>query len=238
MFRRILLKLTGESLSGVAGYGLNHAEIDRLCTQIKQACDLGIQLALVIGGGNILRGVSASALGMNRVVADHMGMLATIINALALKDALTRNGIPAKVMSSKGIPEIVDQFDHELADFYLCEGKVVIFAGGTGNPFFSTDSAASLRAAQIKADALFKGTKVDGVYEGDPMKDPSVKKFDSITFSEVLSRGLKVMDAAAIAMCRDNNIPIVVFNFNREGSLLKILKGEPIGTIVKEDGNG
>ncbi len=235
IYNRILLKLSGEILSGKQGYGFDREAIDIVCRQVKDVRALGIQIAVVIGGGNIFRGLASSAEGMNRVTADNMGILATIINGLALQDALEKIGVPSHIYSSRAVEELVAPFNTRRAVRYLEKGHVVIFVGGTGNPFFSTDTASSLRAAQINADVILKGTKVDGVYDGDPVKNPSAKKFDTITFNEVLSRDLKVMDATAIAMCRDNNIPIVVFNFNRQGEFLRLIKGEPVGTTVKEE---
>ena len=237
-YHRILLKLSGEALAGKQGYGFEPTALKTVCAQIAEIGRRGVQVAIVVGGGNIFRGLAASAQGMDRVTADHMGMLATIINGLALKDVLNGIGIGAQVYSARGVDEIVRPFDRDDALRHLEAGDIVVFTGGTGNPFFSTDSAASLRAAQIEADAVLKGTKVDGVYDGDPVKNPTAKKFDVITYTEVLSRGLKVMDATAIAMCRDNGIPIRVFNLTIEGELLRVINGEPVGTIVKESGNG
>jgi len=238
VYKRILLKLSGEALAGKQGYGIETDAITTVCRQIKEVHDLGVQIAVVVGGGNIFRGLSASAEDIDRTTADHMGMLATIINGLAIQDAFEKTGVDTRHLSSIPIQQAVEQFNLRKAIRYLEERSIVIFSGGTGNPYFSTDTAAALRAAQIDADIILKGTKVDGVFEGDPVKDPSVKKYDSITFSEVLRRGLRVMDATAFAMCRDNSIPIIVFNFTREGTLLRVINGEPIGTIVKEDVNG
>ncbi|HUT62658.1 MAG TPA: UMP kinase [Anaerolineae bacterium] len=237
-YKRVLLKLSGEALSGKLGYGFDSHAIDAICSQIKDVYDSGVQLAIVVGGGNIFRGLEASADGMDRVTADHMGMFATMINGLALQDALEKTGISARILSSRSVEELVEPFNRRQAIWYLENGHIVIFVGGTGNPFFSTDTAASLRAAQINADVILKGTKVDGVYEGDPVKDPSVKKFNVISFSEVLNRGLQVMDATAIAMCRENNIPVIVFNLTSAGTLYKVINGEQVGTIVKENDNG
>ena len=237
-YKRVLLKLSGEALSGKLGYGFDSHATDAISSQIKDVYDSGVQLAIVVGGGNIFRGLEASADGMDRVTADHMGMFATMINGLALQDALEKTGIPARILSSRSVEELVEPFNRRQAIWYLENGHIVIFVGGTGNPFFSTDTAASLRAAQINADVILKGTKVDGVYEGDPVKDPSVKKFNVISFSEVLNRGLQVMDATAIAMCRENNIPVIVFNLTSAGTLYKVINGEQVGTIVKENDNG
>ena len=233
-YRRILLKLSGEALSGKRGYGFDSTAIETISRQVKEVHDLGIETAVVVGGGNIFRGLEASADGMNRVTADQMGMLGTMINGLALQDSLEKTGVSVRVLSSRSVDELVEPFNRRQTLGYLEQGHIVIFVGGTGNPFFSTDTAASLRAAQIDADVILKGTKVDGVYDGDPVKDPAAKKFDTITFGEVLNLGLKVMDSTAIAMCRDNNIPVVVFNLTKEGTLLRVVNGEPLGTIVKD----
>lgn len=237
-YRRILLKLSGEALAGKRGAGLDPECIDTFCTQIRDVCDLGVQVGIVVGGGNIFRGLKASAEGMDRVHADHMGMLATVINGLALLDALEQKGVPVRLMSAIPMVEVAEPFIRARAVRHLEKGRVVIFSAGTGNPFFSTDTAASLRAVQIGADVVLKGTKVDGVYEGDPMVNPAFRKFDVISFDEVLRRGLRVMDATAIAMCRENRLPIVVFNLTREGTLRSVVNGEPVGTIVKEDEHG
>ncbi len=238
VYRRILLKLSGEALAGKRGYGLDPESIDTFCSQIAEVVASGVQVAIVVGGGNIFRGLKASANGMDRVSADQMGMLATIINGLALLDAFRRRGVEARHMSAVPVAEAAEPFIRARAVKHLEKGRVVIFSGGTGNPFFSTDTAASLRAVQVGADVILKGTKVDGVYEGDPVVNPDFRKFDTITFDEVLRRGLRVMDATSIAMCRENRIPIVVFNLTREGTLLRVVNGEHEGTIVKEDEHG
>ena len=238
LYKRVLLKLSGEALAGEQGFGIVPEAMQPICREIKKLHETGIQIALVIGGGNIFRGIKASQKGVDRVTADYMGMLATVINGLALQDALEKLDVPSRLMSSISIVELSEPFIRRRALKYLDDGQIVIFAGGTGNPYFSTDTAASLRAAQIDADIILKGTKVDGVYEGDPMKNSTLKKFDTISYNEVLERGLKVMDSTAVAMCRDNRIPIVVFNLTREGALLRVVKGEPVGTIVKEDADG
>jgi len=237
-YGRILLKLSGEALAGSRVQGFDPPTIVSVCSQIAEVCDLGVQTAIVIGGGNIFRGLKAAAEGMDRTTGDYMGMLATVINGLALRDALEKRGVPACHMSAIPMTGLAEPFNQRRAIDYLETGRPVIFSGGTGNPYFSTDSAASLRAAQINAEVLLKGTKVDGVYEGDPVLDPSVAKYDTIQFSEVLGRGLKVMDSTAIAMCRDNRIPIVVFNLTVEGNLLRVVTGETIGTLVKEEEHG
>jgi uridylate kinase len=237
-YTRILLKLSGEALSGDRGVGFDAKAIDTFCRQIVEVHDTGVQIALVVGGGNIFRGLAGAAKGMDRVTADHMGMLATVINGLALRETLVHMGLTARVVSALTIGEMTEPFNHAKAIGYLSGGQVVIFVGGTGNPFFSTDSAASLRAAQIGADVVLKGTKVDGVYDGDPVHDSNAVKFDTISFDEVLSRGLQIMDATAITMCRENSIPIIVFNMLTEGTLLRVVNGEPVGTAVKEDQHG
>jgi len=238
LYKRVLLKLSGEALAGEQGFGIVPEAMQFICQEIKKLHRTGIQIALVIGGGNIFRGIKASEKGMDRVTADYMGMLATVINGLALQDVLEKLDVSSRLMSSISIVELSEPFIRRRSLKYLDDGQIVIFAGGTGNPYFSTDTAASLRAAQINADVILKGTKVDGVYEGDPLKDHTLKKFDAISFNEVLERGLKVMDATAVAMCRDNRIPIVVFNLTQEGALLRIVNGESVGTIVKEDADG
>ncbi|MFC1693531.1 UMP kinase [Candidatus Latescibacterota bacterium] len=238
IYKRILLKLSGEALSGEQRYGFDKQVIASFCRQIKEIHEKGVQIALVVGGGNIFRGMTASGGGMKRVTADHMGMLATVINGLALQDELEKSGMTARVLSAFAIEGIVEPFNTTNAVSYLETGQIVIFVGGTGNPYFSTDTAASLRAAQINADSILKGTKVDGVFDADPVKVGTAKKFDTITFNEMLSHSLKVMDSTAIAMCRENNIPIIVFNLTREGTLLRVINGEPVGTIVKEEANG
>ncbi|MFA6472885.1 MAG: UMP kinase [Candidatus Latescibacterota bacterium] len=237
-YKRILLKLSGEALAGKQGFGIDAEAINSICSQIKEIHELGVEIGIVVGGGNIFRGLKASAKGMDRVNADYMGMLATVINGLALQDMLEKKKIITRLMSAITMVQISEPFISRRAVRHLEKGRVVIFAGGTGNPYFSTDTAAALRAVQIKADVILKGTKVDGVYEGDPVLNPAYKKFDSICFTEVLELGLAVMDATAIAMCRENKIPIVVFNITAVGNLLRVVNGEPVGTIVKEDVNG
>jgi uridylate kinase len=237
-YKRILLKLSGEALAGKQGYGIDSEAVNSICSQIKEVHDLGVEMSIVVGGGNIFRGLKASAKGMDRVNADYMGMLATIINGLALQDMLEKKKIITRLMSAITMVQLAEPFISRRAARHLEKGRVVIFAGGTGNPYFSTDTAAALRAVQVKADVILKGTKVDGVYEGDPVLNPDFKKFDTIGFNEVLELNLAVMDATAIAMCRENKIPIVVFNLTAEGNLLRVVNGEPVGTIVKEDVNG
>lgn len=232
-YRRILLKLSGEALMGEKNYGVDSQVIETVASEIKEVHDLGIEVAVVIGGGNIFRGVSASARGMDRATADYVGMLATVINSLILQDALEKLGIFTRVMSAIEMKELAEPYIRRRAVRHLEKGRVVIFASGTGNPYFTTDTAASLRAMEIHADVLLKGTKVDGVYDKDPMKDSTAKRYDELTYIEVLKRGLKVMDTTAISLCMDNNVPIVVFNIKKKGNIMKIVKGERIGTVVR-----
>jgi uridylate kinase len=231
-YRRILLKLSGEALLGDVEYGIDPAIIRRIATEIRDVNRLGVQIGVVIGGGNIFRGEGLARSGMDRVTGDHMGMLATVINALALQDALERLGVFARVLSALQIHEVCEDYIRRRAVRHLEKGRVTIFAAGTGNPFFTTDTAASLRAIEIGADVLIKATKVDGVYSADPMKDPSAVRYRSLSFEQVLAEELRVMDATAIVMCRENNLPLVVFNLNSPGDLVRIVKGEAVGTSV------
>jgi uridylate kinase len=237
-YKRVLLKLSGEALAGDQKFGIVPDAIQPICNEVQKLHSTGVQIAIVIGGGNIFRGIKSSEQGMDRVTADYMGMLGTVINSLALQDTFEKIGLTTRLMSSIPIEELSEPFIRRKAIRYLENGQIVIFAGGTGNPFFSTDTAASLRAAQIEADAIFKGTKVDGVYDSDPVTNPNAYKFDVISFNEVINRGLMVMDTTAIAMCRENGIPITVFNIGKADALLRIVNGDPEGTIVKEDENG
>jgi uridylate kinase len=233
-YRRVLLKLSGEALLGQKTFGIDRAFTDYLAREIKGIHALGVEVSAVVGGGNIFRGVSDSAQGMDRVSADHMGMLATVINALALQDALERATVYTRVLSAIEMREVAEPFIRRRAIRHLEKGRVVIFAGGTGNPYFSTDTAAALRAMEIKADIILKGTKVDGIYDADPEKDPRAQKFDRLTYFEVLQRGLRVMDTTAISLCMDNKLPIIVYDLKRKGNLKRILTGGKIGTLVKE----
>ena len=229
----MLLKLSGETLLPEgAKYGIGVNAADWIANEIKTVCDLGVSVAIVIGGGNIFRGASAEAGGMNRVRADTMGMLATVINGLALQEALERKGIKEHHLTAIHISTVAEVFVPQVAMDYWKEGSVLILTGGTGHPYFSTDTAASLRAVELGADVIFKGTKVDGVYDSDPVKNPAARRFEALTFDEVLSRQLKVMDSTSISMCRDNNIPIIVFNIFEKGNLRKAVVGEKIGTVV------
>ncbi|WP_455223113.1 UMP kinase [Kaarinaea lacus] len=233
IYKRILLKLSGEALMGDAEFGIDPKVIDRISDEIKVLTGIGVEVALVIGGGNIFRGVSLSAAGMDRATADYMGMLATVINALAIQDGLERHGMYARVMSALHINEVAEDYIRRRAIRHLEKGRVTIFAAGTGSPFFTTDSAASLRGIEINADVVLKATKVDGVYSADPMKDKNAELYSRLTYDEVLMKKLNVMDATAIALCRDYNMPVRVFNMNKEGSLMRIMLGENEGTIVE-----
>ena len=235
-YKRILLKLSGEALLGKQDYGVDPAVIKRIAGEIRQVVDMGVQVGLVIGGGNIFRGAGLAEAGMDRVTGDHMGMLATVINALALQDALEGEGVFARVMSALTIHEVCEDYIRRRAIRHLEKGRVVIFAAGTGNPFFTTDTAASLRAIEIGADVLLKATKVDGIYSADPLKDPEAELFDALSFERVLVENLKVMDATAIVMCRDNDLPLRVFNLNNAGALIRLVDGEPVGTAVANAG--
>ncbi|HEY5567853.1 MAG TPA: UMP kinase [Gammaproteobacteria bacterium] len=232
VYQRILLKLSGEALLGGQQYGIDPPVIQRVAAEIAEVAGMGVQVGLVIGGGNIFRGAGLAEAGMDRITGDHMGMLATVINALALQDALERKGAVARVMSALQIHDVCEDYIRRRAIRHLEKGRVVIFAAGTGNPFFTTDTAASLRAIEIGADVLMKATKVDGVYSADPMLDPSAKRYRALSFDQVLTQRLRVMDATAIVMCRDNNVPLVVFNLNNAGDLVRLVKGETIGTAV------
>lgn len=231
-YRRILLKLSGEALLGEMDYGIDPAMIRRVAREISEVRALGVQVGVVIGGGNIFRGAGLAEGGMDRVTGDHMGMLATVINSLALQDALERLGVYARVMSALKIHEVCEDYIRRRAIRHLEKNRVVIFAAGTGNPFFTTDTAASLRAIEIGADVLIKATKVDGIYSRDPMQHPDAEHYPSLSFERVLREDLQVMDATAIVMCRDNNLPLQVFNLNREGDLMRMMLGEPIGSQV------
>jgi uridylate kinase len=232
-YKRILLKLSGETLLPQgAKHGISMDAAEWIASEIKEVCDLGVSVAVVIGGGNIFRGGQAEAAGMNRVRADSMGMLATVLNGLALQEALERLNVPLHHLTAIEIATVAELFIPQIADNYYQKGNVLILTGGTGHPYFSTDTAASLRAAEIRTEVILKGTKVDGVYDSDPMKNPQAKRFEKLTFDEVLARQLKVMDSTSISMCRENNIPIVVFNIFEKGNLLKAVMGENIGTVV------
>ncbi len=232
VFRRILLKLSGEALIGTQGFGIDPAMAARIAGEVDEVRKLGVQIGIVVGGGNFIRGVAASESGIDRVVADQMGMLATVINGLALQDALEKLGCHTRVTTAIEIREVAEPFIRRRSVRHLEKGRVVIFAAGTGSPYFSTDTAAALRAIEIKADVILKATKVDGVYDADPQKVSEAKMFSRINYLDVLSRGLKVMDTTAISMCMDNSVPIIVFNLNVPGNLQRIILGEKIGSLV------
>ena len=232
IYKRILLKLSGEALMGEDSYGINRAVIDRIVGEIGDVVKLGVEVGVVIGGGNIFRGVAPAAAGMDRAKADYMGMLATVINALALEDAMRRAGIVSRVQSALTVDTVAEPYIRGKALRYLEEGKVVIFAAGTGNPFFTTDTAAALRGREIEADIVLKATKVDGVYTADPMKDPTATRYTDLTFNEALLKNLKVMDATALALCRDQNMKIKVFSISKAGALSRIVMGSDEGTLV------
>jgi uridylate kinase len=232
-FNRVLLKLSGEALMGDKNFGIDQKVVEYIANELKGIANFGIQLAIVIGGGNIFRGLEASAEGMERTSADYMGMLATVMNAIALQDALEKHGMPTRVQSAIEMQELAEPYIRRRAIRHLEKKRLVIFAAGTGNPYFTTDTAASLRSVEIGADIILKATKVDGVYDSDPVKNPSAKKFSEISYIDVLNKGLKVMDSTAISLCMDNNLPIIVFNLMKKNNIKKTLEGKKIGTIVK-----
>ncbi len=232
-YKRVLLKLSGEALAGEQGYGIDPQTITKIANEIKEVVECGVELAIVIGGGNIFRGLAASSKGMDRASADYMGMLATMINSLALQDALEQIGVFTRVQSAIAMQEVAEPYIRRRAIRHLEKGRVVIFGAGTGNPYFTTDTAASLRAMEIGADVILKGTKVDGVYTADPKKDPNAVKFSRLTYIDVLKKGLQVMDATSTSLCMDNNLPIIVFDVTTCGNVKKVVFGEEIGTIVK-----
>jgi uridylate kinase len=231
-YRRIVLKISGEALAGGQGYGVDPPVLERIAAEIREVLSLGVQVAVVIGGGNIFRGVAASARGMDRATADYMGMLATIINALALQDALEKAGMQTRVLSAVEMRAVAEPYIRRRAIRHLEKGRVVIFAAGTGNPFFTTDTAGALRAVEIGADAIMKATKVDGIYSADPARYPSAERLARVTYIDVLSRRLEVMDTTAISLCMDNALPIIVFDLTRSGNIKRIVLGEPVGSIV------
>jgi uridylate kinase len=233
VYKRILLKLSGEALAGQQGYGIDPDVINGIAAEIREVVKLGVEVALVIGGGNIFRGIAASSAGMDRASADYMGMLATVMNSVAMQDALEKQGVVTRVQSAIEMQAVAEPYIRRRAVRHLEKGRVVIFGAGTGNPFFTTDTAASLRAAEIGAEVILKATKVDGVYTADPAKDPTATRYETLTYLDVLKRGLQVMDSTATSLCMDNNLPIVVFDLTRPGNICKVVCGEPIGTIVK-----
>jgi uridylate kinase len=236
VYRRIVLKLSGEALAGGQGYGIDPPVLDRVGAEVRDVAALGVQVAIVIGGGNIFRGIAASAGGMDRSTADYMGMLATVINALALQDALEKSGLQTRVLSAIEMRAVAEPYIRRRAIRHLEKGRVVIFAAGTGNPFFTTDTAGALRAVEISADAIMKATKVDGIYSADPMLHKNAERLAHVTYIDVLNRGLQVMDAAAISLCMDNKLPIIVFDLTRSGNIKRIVLGEPVGSIVSSGG--
>jgi len=231
-YKRILLKLSGEALMGDDAFGINRETLWRIVNEIKSVTELGVEVGIVIGGGNIFRGMAGASIGMDRATADYMGMLATVMNAMALADAMRQANLPARVQSALGIEQVVEPYIRGKAIRYLEEGKVVIFGGGTGNPFFTTDTAAALRGSEIAAEIVLKATKVDGIYTADPKKDPAATRFARISFEEAIARHLKVMDATAFALCRDQKLPINVFSIFKPGALRRIVTGEDEGTLV------
>ncbi len=232
-YQRILLKLSGEALVGELEYGIQPAVVEKMAAEVKEIKEMGVEVAIVIGGGNIYRGVAASAQGMDRASADYMGMLATVINSLTLQDALEKLGVFTRVMTAIEIHQVAEPYIRRRAIRHLEKGRVVIFAGGTGNPFFTTDTAAALRAMEIRAQVILKATRVDGVYDSDPMLDKRAKKFDELSYIEVLNRGLKIMDATAISLCMDNKMPVIVFNLANPGNIKRAILGRKIGTKIR-----
>lgn len=234
-YRRVILKLSGEALAGEQGFGIAHDMLISVAKQVSEVQELGVEMALVVGGGNIWRGISGSSQGMDRATADYMGMLATVMNALALQDALEQCNIRTRVLSAIEMRQIAEPYIRRRAIRHMEKGRIVIFAAGTGNPYFSTDTTAALRAAEIEAEAILMAKRVDGVYDSDPLKNPDAVKFDRLTYLDVLSKGLGVMDSTAASLCMDNDIPLLVFNLNKNGNIIRALKGEPIGTYIGRD---
>ncbi len=232
IFKRVLLKLSGEALAGASGYGIDAVRFQEIAQQISKVSQLGVQTALVIGGGNIFRGYAGAAKEMDRVAADHMGMLATLINAIALQDALEKQAVPTRVMTAMAMHQVAEPYIRRRALRHLEKGRVVIFAAGTGNPFFSTDTAAALRAMEIRAEVILKATKVDGIYDADPVKVKDAKMFSKISYLEMISQNLTVMDSTALSLCRDNNLPTVVFNLNDPKNIVRVILGEKVGSLV------
>ena len=233
-YKRVMLKISGEALMGDQGYGLHPPTVQRIAQEVKSVQELGVEICMVIGGGNIFRGLQGSAQGMERTTADYMGMLATVMNALAMQSALEQLGVPTRVQSAIEMDKVCEPVIRRRAERHLEKGRVVIFAAGVGAPYFTTDSGAALRAAEMKCDALLKGTSVDGVYDSDPKHNPDAVRFDTVTYDRVLADNLKVMDASAVALCRDNKIPIVVFSIREKGNLARVLAGEGVQTIVQD----
>ena len=232
VYRRVLLKLSGEALMGNLGYGIDPAVVQNIAQEIAEVVATGIQVAIVVGGGNIFRGLKAAAGGMDRATGDYIGMIATVMNAMTLQDALEQIEVPTRVQTAIAMQEVAEPYIRRRAIRHLEKGRVVIFGAGSGNPFFTTDTTAALRAAEIDADVIFKGTKVDGVYDADPTQNPDARRYESLTYGHVLARDLRVMDSTAIALCKENNIPIIVFNLSERGNIRRAVMGEPVGTIV------
>jgi len=233
-YRRIVIKLSGEGLAGDAGFGISPAVIRGVAEEIREVHGLGVQIAIVIGGGNIIRGVAAASEGMDRATADYMGMMAGVINGVALQDALEKQDVPTRVLSALTIQEVAEPYIRRRAIRHLEKGRIVIFAAGTGNPYFTTDTAAALRAAEVHADLIMKATKVDGVYDADPQKEPAAQRFERLSYEEAIQRNLQFMDQTAIQLCRQNGVPIVVFDMTVRGNILKVVSGETVGTLVTE----
>ncbi|MEJ7608707.1 MAG: UMP kinase [Bryobacteraceae bacterium] len=234
-YKRVLLKLSGEVMAGPAGFGIDAEKVRALSAEIAEVALTGIQIGLVVGGGNFFRGVAAAARNMDRVTGDHMGMLATVINALALQDALEKSGVPTRVMTAIEMHQVAEPYIRRRAIRHLEKGRIVVFAAGTSNPYFSTDTAATLRALEIRAEVIAKATRVDGVYDKDPLKHANAVLYPQVSFTEVLAKSLAVMDASAVAMCRDNKLPILVFNLNTPGNIMRMSRGEPLGTLITSD---
>lgn len=232
-YKRVLLKLSGESLMGDRNYGIDSHMLEQYASDIKEVTDIGVEVAVVIGGGNIYRGMNEQETGIERAQGDYMGMLATVINGMALQAALEKAGVKTRLQSAIKMEQVAEPYIRRKAMRHLEKGRVVIFGAGTGNPYFTTDTAGSLRAIEIKADVILKGTRVDGIYTADPEKDPTAKKFNTVSFDEVISKGLKVMDMTAFTLCQENQLPIIVFDMNKEGNLLNVVSGKKIGTLVK-----
>ena len=235
IYKRVLIKISGEMLAGDQSFGINPLVLKQIAEDLKRLVDFAVQVALVIGGGNIFRGLTASKKGMDRVSSDHMGMLATCINALALQNILEQNNVPTRVLSAIEISDMAEPYIYRKALRHLEKKRLLIFSGGTGNPYFSTDTAAALRAMEIKADVLLKATKVDGVFDKDPIKNKNTKKFKQISYIDILKKDLKIMDGTAISLCRDNNMPLVAFNLKKKGNLVRVVCGEPVGTLIQGD---
>lgn len=233
MYKRVILKLSGEVLAGERGFGLDRDKVAAITAEIVEVHNLGIEIGIVVGGGNFFRGISEHAKQMDRVSADNMGMLSTVINAIALQDAIEQQGVQCRVMTAVAMNQVAEPYIRRRAVRHLEKGRVVVFAAGIGNPFFSTDTAASLRAMEIKADVLLKGTKVEGVYSADPVLDKTAVKYDEITYMEILKQGLKVMDLTAVSLCKDNNLPMIIFNMNQPGNIRRVAMGEKVGSLVR-----